>query len=446
MAPVKRFRLAWLLFSPCFAYVLNLLTCHPIQAVKSEPQPMIEWTSYQNPRYGFRIDIPAGWEASYSAVGIELIDPLTDGYISVKALIEPSQEITMPLDEHLIRSYSEKRPYLQESFYGLHELQPQSGLTGHQLRARFKNNYDYETAEERRIHRAGDTSAVITYMPSLFPGDHYCSVVEIFSTGTSDSLDRRILNSYRFMFKTFNQRELLSMNLISALDMPDRAIWYVGETRGFNIDFNGDGLDELLVSGIRRNGDSVGSKCFIKLFKKSNETYKLILEKEFPDNTFQESDIQLINIDNAPGYEVFLRFTDYGNEWGQNSTALIHYDGQQFRVREFGAFAEARDINRDGKDEIITAIKNYFQPGSVSTWFDIYCYENGNFVESNQRFKDYFRDVMLPSYKEQIENARTEMIESKVQSFRVSAYYQIRRLEKYVKWSDKIANGESLTP
>ncbi|MBX7150912.1 hypothetical protein K1X84_04690 [bacterium] len=446
MGSANRFRLTWLFFLPCFAYVLNLLTCHPIQTVKTESQPLIEWEKYQNPKYGFRVDIPAGWSATYSAIGIELSDPLTDGYISIKALVEPSQEITMPLDEHLIRSYSERHPYLEEPFSDLHELHSSSGLIGHRLRAHFINDYDYETAEERRVHRAGDSSAVVAYMPCLFPGDHYCSTVEFFSTGTPDSLVQGILNSYQYMFKTFNQRELLSMNLISSMDMPDRAIWYVGETRGFTIDFNGDGQEELLVSGIRRSSDSLASKCFVKLFKKSNETYKLILEKEFSGNTFQESDIQLINIDNAPGYEVFLRFTDYGNEWGQNSTALVHYDGQQFRVREFGAFAEARDINHDGKEEIITAIKNYFQPGSVSTWYDIYCYENGNFVESNQRFKNYFKDVMLPSYKEQIENARTEMLESKVQSFRVSAYYQIRRLEKYVKWSEKIANGESLTP
>ncbi len=437
------YQFAFLLSAVLLFLIFNLLVCHPVQYVLPESKPMA-WTTYSNVKYGFTADIPANWETKQDAFGVECYDPSSHRFISIKALPEASSMASMPEDEYAIEYFHDRHPYLKESPPALMPVQSQAGLKGYQIVPEVNMQYDMATIKESWAGKILDRQATLTYFPAAFGGDEFVSYIEILTIGQADSTYLRILNSFAHKFRVVRQRELLTMGLIDSIDTPHRSLAYVGEDLGYYIDLNGDHEDELVTICLRRAILEEREKAILRVFQKSGERYSTVMTKILSENSFHESDIKIVNVDDRPGYDVFLRFFEYGNEWGKNSTVLLFHDGQRFRAAEFGAFADARDVNGDGIDEIITSINTYFSLGAVSSWYDIYSYSNGDFKENNLAYKKYFSDVILPGYQKQVESVNNEMSISKVQSFRTAAFRLTYRLNKYIGWAKMISEGKDI--
>ncbi len=419
-------------------YMFNFLICHPVQPLVTVDEPD-EWTSYTNVKYGFAFDYPARWSREILADGVEIKSSTGPGYVLVRAIPENTPMTTLPIDEYLITTFSRLHPYLRSDFRDLRSLVTLDKQRGYSLLATV-------SSEEPTpwTHFEGDSLVRIAYLPAQFAGDHNVSCVQILSPGKSNVVFDRIAGSFRHLFPVLTQRELLDKGLITASETPDPGVWYVGETRGFEIDINGDGRNELLIVGMRRTLEITEDKCFIRLLERNPSGDRVVLEKSYLFNSFHENDIRVINTDRTPGYDVFLRFFDYGNKWGENGTALVHYAQGQYRLHEFGPFAEPRDVDGDGVEEILTCIRNLFNPGIAACWYDIYRYENGKYVERNSEYIPYFRDTLLPMYRQSIADIQNEILESKVKTFQVAAYIVLRRLEKYARWSEQIIAGKAI--
>jgi hypothetical protein len=435
-------RLLFFLATLAVFFIFNLLVCHPVEYVRTESKPA-EWTAYSNTKYGFTVDIPAHWDTRQSATGIELFDPASNRFISVKALPEESLFL-IPPDEYAIERYPHYHPYLLDSLPALNKITVSDRISGYEIQPKLNSKFDYRTAQENWMGRCEDPQATITYFPSEFQGDHFVSTIECFTIGKKDTTYDRVVHSFRYKFPVVTQKQLLEQDLIDVSDTPDASIWYVGDTRGYSIDVDGDGTDELLIAGTRRSAVNEKEKGFFRLLQKRDGKYVRVVEKSFTENSFQPTDIKILNLDNKPGNEIFLRFVEYGNEWGKNSTVILFHDGSNFRSAEFGAFAEAKDLDGDGVDEIITSINTYFSLGAVAAWRDVYAYDHGRFVESNSLFKKYFHDTALPAYEQQLELVRNEALFSKVPVFRTAAYRLMYRLQKYIHWSGLLAEGKSI--
>ncbi len=436
------YRLLFLLTACIVLFVFNLLVCHPVEYVHTESKPT-EWTTYSNTKYGFSVDIPSHWNIQQTVFGIELFDPASNRFISVKALPEESL-FMLPPDEYAIERYPHYHPYFYDALPPLNKIMVPGGIGGYEIQPKLNPKYDYRTVKENWIGKCVDPQATITYFPAEFQGDHFVSNIELFTIGNKDTTYSRIVSSFRYTFPVLTQKELLEMRVISTADTPDAPIWYVGDTRGYLIDVDGDGMEELLIAGTRRSTADEKEKGFFRLLKKRGDKYEYVLEKTFTENSFQPTDIKILNLDNRPGYEVFLRFVEYGNEWGKNSTVVLFYDETNMRATEFGAFAEAKDLDGDGVDEMITSINTYFSLGAVAAWCDVYTYDHGHFVENNAKYTKYFHDTALPYYQQQLELLRSEALVSKVPVFRTAAYRLMYRLQKYIRWSEMLAEGKSI--
>ena len=425
--------------------LFNFLVCHPVQYVMPESKP-IAWTVYTNIKYGYTVEIPANWETRNSPFGIECYDPASNRFISVKALAESSSMISMPADEYAFEYYHERHPFLEDGSVYLTQITSQRNFAGYRIEPNIDLKYDLAGVKENWVGKTMDRQATLTYFPSAFSGDEFVSYVEIFTIGRRDSTYDRIVGSFGHTVKKLRQSELLAMKIIDMTDTPHRALAYVGEDLGYYIDLNGDKKEELITVCMRRATPDTKEKekVVLRIYEKDDDRYRNIMTKTFFEDSFHESDIKIVNIDNRPGYDVFLRFFEYGNEWGKNSTVLLFHDGQKFRAAEFGAFADARDVDGDGKDEIITSTNTYFSLGAVSSWYDVYSFADGNFKESNLVYKKYFSDVILPGYQRQLESVNTEMSLSKVQAFRTAASRLTYRLNRYINWSKMIADGKEI--
>lgn len=418
-------------------YMFNLLICHPVQPVITVDEPD-EWTSFSNIKYGFAFDYPARWVRQVSEDGLEISDPKGNGYVSIRPIPEKTALTSLPIDEYLIKTYPHNHPFLRSDFRNSGPVSSRDGQKGFALLA------PIGTGRVPWTRFDGDSLVRIAYMPAQFAGDRNVSCVEMVSPGQFNPLFDRITSSFRRTFPVKTQNELLAQGLIRHSETPDPGVWYVGETRGFEIDINGDGRHELLIVGMRRTVEITEDKCFIRLLERSESGDRVVLEKSYLFNSFHENDIRVINSDRLPGYDVFLRFFDYGNKWGQNGTVLIHFADGRYRLHEFGPFAEPRDVDQDGVDEILTCIRTHFNPGIAASWYDIYSYDNGKFVERNLQYQPYFRDTLLPMYREWITDIRNEILESKVRSFQIAAYGVLQRLEKYAHWSEQIVAGKAI--
>lgn len=435
------FQLAGLSALALLIYFTNSFMGHPIEALKNDAPP-VEWTVYDMPRYGVAVDIPKGWRVRQELHGILLEDPDDGGLIGIRAVAEETSYHHLPLDEYAIERLTAHHPYLRDSLYALRKIESSASIAGLQFDPLLNEN---EPAPEAWLSPSTPTPITVTYFPSLFTGDSNTSVIELISVGRTGDVYPRFVQSFRYGFQTLSQSELLERKLIAYSETPDRSVAYVGETRGFEIDVDGDQVPELLIAGMRRTVEITEDKCFFRLLKKTTDGYARVLEQHYLENSFQDTDIKIINLDNRPGYEIFLRFYDYGNEYGNHSTTFIYHTEAGFRFTELGAFAEPHDINGDGTDEIVKSVNTYFGPGATASWYDIYAYEQGQIVESSSRFPEFYRNIVLPKYQTQIEQARSEMAESRVEKFRISVAYMLRRLQKYMKRSQQIADGVSVS-
>ncbi len=419
-------------------YIFNFLICHPVRHVITVDEPD-EWTSFSNIKYGFTFDYPARWSRQFLGDGLEIKDPKGKGYVRVQTVPEKATLTSLPIDEYLIKTYPRDHAYLRTDFRLPGPAMSRDGQTGFSLLA--------PVSRDREVPWArfdGDSLARLAYMPVQFSGDRNVSCVEIMSPGESNAVFDRLTASFRRTFPVKTQKELLAQKLISLSEIPDPGVWYVGETRGFEIDINGDGHNELLIVGMRRTVEITEDKCFLRLLERTSAGDRVVLEKSYLFNSFHENDIRVINSDRSPGFDVFLRFFDYGNKWGQNGTVLIHFADGKYRLHEFGPFAEPRDVDQDGVDEILTCIRTHFNPGIAASWYDIYTYDGGKYVERNLQYRSYFRDALLPMYRESIADIRDEIMESKVRTFQIAAYGVLQRLEKYARWSEQIVAGETI--
>lgn len=431
-------------FSALILFVFfNFMKCHPVQYVRTESKPTA-WTSYSNAKYGFTVDIPANWETRENSFGVELYDPASRRFISVKALPEASSLTSMPMDEYAFEYFHDRHPYLMDGSSDLHAVHSEKGIGGFQMSPRVNLDYNLATFKENWVGKTADEKATLTYYPSQFAGDEFVSNVEIFTIGSSDSTYQRIVNSYDHKFKTLRQNELLEMGLISRMETPHRSLSYVGEDMGYYIDLDGDTVDELIMIGMTQATADEREKIFFKIFDQKDGKFKNVMYKLYLDNSFHESDIRIVNIDHKPGYDVFLRFFEYGNEWGKNSTVILFHDGEKYRAADFGPFADVRDVDENGVDEVITSTNTYFSLGAVSSWYDIYTYDQGEFKENNLSFKKYFSDTILPRYQQQLEFVNNEMAISKVQAFQTAAFRLTYRIKRYIKWSTMIAEGKNI--
>ncbi len=417
-------------------YVANAFVGHPIEVLQQRLQP-VTWAVYDMPKYGVAVDIPQGWRMRQDRHGIVLEKP-SGGVICFRAITEETSYHHLPIDEYAFERLTDHHPYFKDSVYTLRRIVSADSVAGIQF------NPVWSHADSAPVVWAGPTNATpvtVSYFPSLFSGDSNTMVIELVSVGAPPPVYDHMVRSFHYGFKTLSQSQLLEQRLIAYSEIPDRSVAYVGETRGFLIDVDGDSTEELLIAGMRRTVELSEDKCFFRLMKKTGNAYVRVLEQYYLENSFQDTDIKIVNLDDQPGFEVFLRFYDYGNEWGSHSTTFIYHTDKGFRFTEMGAFAEPRDINGDGIDEVIKSVNTHFGPGVMASWYDIYCFENGELAECDSRFPLFYRDVVLPKYAAQMEQARNEMNISSVQKFRVSVSYMLRRLQRYMKRAQLIANG-----
>lgn len=437
------YRFAFLLSAVILFSVFNFLVCHPVQYVMPESKP-VSWTAYSNIKYGFTVDIPVNWETKENNFGVEFYDPASRRFISVKALSESSSMTSMPLDEYAFEYFHDRHPYLIDASAQLTPVVSQSGIEGYRIDPKIDQRYDYTTVKESWVDKSMGRNATLTYFPAAFAGNEFVSYVEIFTLGTSDSTYERVVNSYNHTFKKIYQDELLAMGFIDPSETPHKSLAYVGEDLGYYIDLDGDQTDELIMICMRRATPDEKEKVVLKVFRNVEGKFQNAMTKLYSENSFHESDIKIVNIDNKPGYDVFLRFFEYGNEWGKNSTVVLFHDGTKFRAADFGPFADVRDVDGNGVDEVITSTNTYFSLGAVSAWYDVYTYSGGDFKENNLSYKKYFSSVILPAYQQQVEAVNNEMSISKVQSFRTAAFRLTYRLNKYITWAKMIADGKDI--
>lgn len=437
------YKLAFLLSAIILFVIFNFLVCHPVQYVRMESKPTA-WGTYSNVKYGYTVDVPVNWETKENSFGVELYDPTSNRFISIKALPEISSMISMPIDEYVFEYFQDRHPYLIDASANLDSVTSASGTRGIRISPKVDLTYDFTAVKENWVGKSMDPTATLTYFPAAFAGDEFVSNIEILSIGKPDSTYQRIVHSFHHKFKILRQNELLSMGLINLMETPHRSLAYIGEDMGYYIDINGDGEDELLVICMSQATPDEREKIFFKVLQLHDGKYKTVLTKTYSENSFHPSDIRIVNIDDKPGFDVFLRFIEYGNEWGKNSTVILFHDGENYRAAGFGPFAEVRDVDGNGIDEVITSTNTYFSLGAVSSWYDIYSYTNGDFKESNLLYKKYFKDVILPGFERQLESINNEMAISKVQAFHTAAFRLTYRLQRYIKWSKLIAEGKDI--
>lgn len=419
-------------------YTFNLLICHPVQSVGTVDEPE-EWTSYSNVPYGFTVDIPARWNVTRHTDGVEIHSPDAQGFVSIRAVTEPTPKNGLPMDEYLITTFHRRHTYLSSEFRTIDTLSTLSGMHGYRLTASVRERSDVPWSRFD-----GDSLAEISYIPSPFVGDSNASTVEVLSVSAATTISQRILRSFRATFRAYRQSELLNLRLISPSETPDPGVWYVGETRGYDIDINGDARPELLIVGMRRTSEITEDKCFVRILERESDGFHLALEKSYLLNSFHENDIRIINSDGTSGHDVFLRFFDFGNAWGQNTTVVLHYAEGKYRIHDFGPFARPQDVDGDGIHEIITCTRSVYNPGAPVAWYDIFRYENHRYVERNLRYPKYFQTTLLPMYRQQIADVESEMSASVVKNFKVAAFHVLQKLHKYVRWSERIIAGKDL--
>ncbi len=443
MSKAARYRLSISAGIVTLLVIFNFIMCHPPATFVSAESKNMEWNTYRNVKYGFALEIPTSWKISESAFGIEIFSPDHHRYISAKALSEESTLLALPPDEYAIERAPQRHPYFNDSLLYLRAVVSDAGLQGYRIEPEVQRTFDWTTVHEPWVGIVSSQHVTTAYLPTQFLGDAFCSYVEIFSTGKPDMVFDRMIRSFRHIYPTLRQDELLSMHLIDTSQTPNPSVSYVGETRAFYFDFDKDGVAELLIAGMPRNMEDLKDRCFARVYRKIENRWNLVLEKRYSENSFHASDIKIVNIDNAYGVDVMLRFVEHGNPWGKNSSLIIFWDGQKFRGADFGPFGDARDLDGDGRDEIIVTTNNYFSQGAISSWWDVYVYENYDFVERNLKYPNFYKNEILPRYDEQITTVRGELALTKVPAFIKPAQQLLYRLQKYVVWTEDIAQGKA---
>lgn len=440
MRPTDAFRqMLKLIATTSVVTVFNVMVCNPISVVQTE-EPPLNWTKYQNIKYGFSVDIPSDWRIKEYSTGIDLTDPRSESTISVKALKESSPNYVILPDDYALNHFTDLHPYVDNQLPDMQMIESADQVTGCQIRPRIvQQSYAHLTGQQ-----PSSDHALLTYFPSQFMGDQYTSFVEISGIVSTPAIYDQIVSSYRHVFKMYTQQNLLKMGTIDSSQIPHPSVYYVGESRAYDIDVNGDGTNEMILVTLPRPYQTDRERCELRVFERDMGRLRLVASKTFTENSFHNSDIQVVNIDNRGGFDVFLRFFEFGNEWGKNSTALVFHDGTKYRIAEFGAFAEVIDLDGNGIDEIITSIKTYFSLGAVATWKDIYNYKNGDFVENNLNYRNYFKQVAVPEFKDQAELVRSELQLTVIPSFKTAAYRLIYRIQKYITWSQMLAEGQDI--
>ncbi len=440
---MKQFLKKFFLLLSCIILIYGIqLFWNPGAETGQPVESGIAWTLYQNPKYGFQLEIPSGWVTDRSIHGIEMSNPQTGKIYRVRAMPDESETYLDPTPDYLIQKLPQHHPYLADTLPAVRSVRSESGLAGFTLNSRFRPGLPARESEKAFLRQFGDSSAVLTYYPSLFTGDQFTNSIELFTAGSEDSVYSRMVRSFGYMFPVLSEKELLSLKLIDSSERPFESARYVGETQGFWIDVSGDSKPELLIVGFYRLYDVGEAKCFFRLMKRTETGMKKALQEYFLENSFGRSDIQVGNLNEQPGYEVLVRFSDYGSPWGSNSTALIHFDSLQYKLFRFGSFAEIRDLNNDGVDEIVKSVNTQFSLGAIATWRDIYVFRDGTFVEDNAAFSAFYRTTVLPHYREQMILARNEIMETNVPRIRLSLYYLVRRLDRYIRAAEQLAQGK----
>lgn len=433
-----------LIFAVSGFYIIQLCWSCDINTGRTTDIRAIEWKTYENPKYGFFLDIPAGWDMRTSIHGIEIRNPATGKIYRVQALPDESETFIDPTPDYMIQRYAKDHPYLSDSLPSVNNIQSANEIRGFQLRSFFNRDYALSKNEDMVFKQYRDSTALLTYYPSVFVGDQYTNAIELFTPGSGDTVYRRMVASFGYLFPMLSESDLLREKLIDSSERPFESVRYVGETQGFHIDIDGDSIPELLIIGFYRLPEIGEAKCFFRLMRRTETGYVKLIQEYYLENSFNRTDIQVGNLNDKPGYEILIRFSDYGSPWGSNSTALIHYDSNRFKIFEFGAFAEIRDVDMDGKDEIVKSVNTQFSLGAISTWYDVYTYRNGTFEENNAAFADFYRSKVIPQYREQIILARNEIMETNVDRIRLSLYYLVRRLDRYIRAAEQLAQGKPL--
>lgn len=405
-----------------------------------------QWSYYMNARYGFATEIPANWEMARGNGGMEIRNPHTGKIYSLMFRGDENALFANPAEDYLIQRIPETRPYLYDTLPAVRMITSESGAEGWRLEYKIRKDAGDRKRPEKWLSAYSDSQIVITCFPSAFMGDQHVNVLEFGCIGAPDSVYNRMVSAFRYLFPHYSQKNLLELGMIDSSEIPYQSTPYVGETQGFRIDIDGDGRPDWLIIGMCRTVTPDDSKCFFKLYRQTDSARVKVLHQYYLENSFLRSDIQVCNIDNVPGYEVLFRFTDYGSPWGNNNSVMVYYHDGQYRFFEFGPFAEARDVDGDGVDEVIASKKTQFSLGAIATWYDIFSFRNGQFTESNYLYKNYYRDAILPVYREQLIQARNELMETNVPRIRLSLYYLVRRLQRYITWSERIARGEPMIP
>lgn len=417
--------------------------CLPIAEMQRGSHDEELWIRYENPKYGFFLEIPGKWIHTRTNEGVILKNPQNGKTYRIRALPEESETFSDPTADYMIQKLPQYHPYLSADIPAIRYLQSQTAVNGFRLTAKIQGGTGKIRPNEEYLKPYLDSVAVMTIYPSVFTGDQYTTSIEIFTAGTPDSVYERIVKSYGYLFPIWSENELLAKNLIDSTERPFESARYVGETQGFQIDVDGDGSAELLIVGFYRLYDIGEAKCFFRLLHADSGEPRKVLQDYFPENAFNRTDIQVGELNQRPGYEVLIRFSDYGSPWGSNSTVLVHYDSAKFRAYRFGAFAQIRDVDGDGKDEIVKSVNTQFSLGAIATWYDIYVYRNGDFVENNSAYPLFYQNTVLPQYRDQLMSARNEIMETNVPRIRLSLYYLVRRLDRYIRAAEELARGKS---
>jgi hypothetical protein len=72
-------------------------------------------------------------------------------------------------------------------------------------------------------------------------------------------------------------------------------------------------------------------------------------------------------------------------------------------------------LNHDGKQEILVPrlLEAYAGADPVATFTDVYTFQNDALVESDRQFRDYYRNVRLPTLTAKLNQLRTDNANAK---------------------------------
>jgi len=415
-----------------FFVLMASLSVQCEQPVVKTPKKEADWITYQNFKYGYNLSYPSDWKVDFSLEGIGLTNG--DNHINVKALSGDGISSLTPLDEYVLQvgplNYPQlTTPSVIDTFVSSTRVEGISVTWNGHINAP-KNVQQPKTTPH---------DYWFVYYPSLLVGDVNSNCIELRLYGKDTTTFLNIAKSFNYNISFVTQEELLSQKLVNINEVPRPYFHYLGKTSGYKTDFDGDGNDELLIVGIGIKPGYEYETGFIRIMEFDGTAYRTVFKKNTPYNSIQPDDVKIVNLSNRKGRDVFLRFWDYRNQRGRNINYLIFFKDGEYHLTTFKEFTDTEDIGQDGIDEVVVNDLTYFSQSLTVSWYRIFVLEDTIFIERTEDFKDYYKKIIIPRYKEQLKTIESEMYVSGSIRHKNQAFASIQQLKKYIDDAKKIA-------